>query len=75
MIQLYQEIIKLMIECSDTSELGSFFMDTYFATSKAEKFPRGNTCCQIFVSYKVFVFVVPIKSKSEVPLAFKLFAK
>ena len=52
-----------------------FFMDTFFATSKAGKSPRGNTCCQIFVSDKGFLFGVPMNRKSEVPLALKLFAK
>ena len=50
-------------------------MDTFFATSKAVKSSIGNTCCQLFVSDKGFVFVVPMKSTSEVPLALKLFAK
>ena len=52
-----------------------FFMDTFFATSKIQKSTRGNTCCQLFVSDKGFVYVVPMKSKSEVPQAVKQFAK
>ena len=52
-----------------------FFMDTFFATKKAGKSSRGNTCCQLFVSDKGFVYVVPMKSKSEVPAALKMFAK
>ena len=52
-----------------------FFMDTFFATSKAGKSSRGNTCCQLFVTDKGFVYVVPMKSKSEVLQAVKLFAK
>ena len=50
-------------------------MDAFFAASKAGKLLIGNTCCQIFVYERGFVFVVPMKNKSEVPLAFKLFAK
>ena len=41
-----------------------FFMDTFFATSKAGKSSRGNTCCQLFVTDKGFVYVVPMKTKS-----------
>jgi hypothetical protein len=52
-----------------------FFMDTFFATKKSNKSSRGNTCMQLFVSDKSFVYVVPMKSKSEVPAALKLFAK
>ena len=56
--------------------IGKFsFMDTFFATSKAGKSSRVNTCCQLSVSDKGFVFVVLMKKKSEVPLALKLFAK
>ena len=51
------------------------FMDTFFDTSKAGKLLRGNNFYRIFVSDKAFVFVVPMKKKSEVPLALKLFAK
>ena len=28
-----------------------FFMDTFFATKKATKYTRGNTCCQIFATH------------------------
>jgi hypothetical protein len=52
-----------------------FFMDTFFATKKANKSSRGNSCMQLFVSDKSFVFVVPMKSKADVPAALKLFAK
>ncbi len=50
-------------------------MDTFFATSKAGKSSRGNTCCQLFVTDKGFVYVVPMKTKSEVMQAVKQFAK
>ena len=57
-------------------QIGQFlFMDTFFATSKAGKLSIGNTCCQIFISDKSFVFDVPIKIKSGVPLSLNLFAK
>jgi hypothetical protein len=52
-----------------------FFMDTFFATKKAGKSSRGHSCCQLFVTDKGFVYVVPMKSKSEVLQAVKQFAK
>ena len=52
-----------------------FFMDTFFATKKAGKSSRGNTCCQLFVTDKGYVYVVPMKSKSDVLQAVKQFAK
>jgi hypothetical protein len=52
-----------------------FFMDTFFATKNAGKSSRRNTCCQLFVSDKGFVYVVPMTSKMEVPQAVKEFAK
>ena len=51
-----------------------FFTDTFYVTKKA-KSKRGNLAMQLFVSDKGFVFVVPMKSESEFPLALKLFAK
>jgi len=52
-----------------------FFMDTFFATKKAGKSSCGHTCCQLFVTDKGFVYVVPMQSKSEVLQAVKQFAK
>jgi hypothetical protein len=52
-----------------------FFMDTFFATKKAGKSSRSNTCCQLFVTDKGYVYVVPMKSKAEVLQAVKQFAK
>jgi hypothetical protein len=52
-----------------------FFMDTFFATKKAGKSSRGHACCQLFVTDKGFVYVMPMKSKSEVLRAVKQFAK
>jgi hypothetical protein len=51
-----------------------FFTDTFFVTKKA-KSQRGNICMQLFVSDKGFVYVVPMKSKSDFPFALKQFAK
>ena len=48
-----------------------FYMDTFFATSKGSKSSRGNLCCQLFVTDKGFLYVVPMKRKSEVMLAVK----
>ncbi len=44
---------------------GYFYMDTLFATSKAGKSSRGNTCAQLFVSDKDFVYVVPLKKEGQ----------
>ena len=52
-----------------------FFMDTFFATKKGGLSSRGHTCCQLFVTDKGFIYVVPMKRKSEVLLAIKQFAK
>ena len=53
-----------------------FYMDTFFATQKKGfKSSRGNTCCQLFVSDRGFVYVVPMKSRKEVLQAVKMFAK
>jgi hypothetical protein len=52
-----------------------FFMDTFFATKNASKSTRNNTCCQLFVTDKGFVYVVPLKSKANVLDAVKQFAK
>ena len=52
-----------------------FFMDTFFSTKNAGKSTRKNTCCQLFVTDKGFVYVVPMKSKVNVLDAVKQFAK
>ena len=52
-----------------------FFMDTFFATKKGGQSSRGHTCCQLFVTDKGFIYVVPMKKKYEVLLAIKQFAK
>jgi hypothetical protein len=52
-----------------------FFMDTFFVTKKSRRSCRGHTCMQLFVTDKGFVYVVPMKSKSELSKAIKLFAK
>ena len=52
-----------------------FFMDTLFATTKAGKSSRGNSCCQLFVTDKGFLDAIPLKARSEVILALKEFAK
>ena len=50
-------------------------MDDLFLSKIAKKFPRSDTYCQLFVTDKGIVRVVPIKSKSEVLLEIKQFAK
>ena len=52
-----------------------FFMDTFLAMKKGGTSSRVNTCCQLFVMDKGFIYVVPMKRKSEVLLAIKQFAK
>ena len=52
-----------------------FYMDTFFASKKKGKSTRGNTCCQLFVTDKGFIYVVPMRRKSDVPAAIKQFAK
>ena len=53
----------------------NFFMDTFFATKKGGRSSRGHTCCQLFVTDKGFLYVVPMCRKSEVLQALKQFAK
>jgi len=52
-----------------------FFMDTFFATKEAGKSSRGHTCCQLFVTDKGFIYVLPMKSKADVLSAVKEFAR
>lgn len=52
-----------------------FFMDTFFATRKAGASSRGHTCCQLFVTDKGFVYVVPMPTKADVLKALKQFVK
>ena len=51
-----------------------FFSGTFFVTKKAVS-TRGNTCMQMYVSDKGFVFVAPMKSKSEFIDSLRMFAK
>ena len=52
-----------------------FFMDTFLATKKGGKSSRVNTCCQLFVSDKSYLFAVPMNARREVFSAVKRFAK
>ena len=52
-----------------------FSTDTFFANKKGGQSSRGHTCCQRFVADRGFIYVVPMKRKSEVLLAIKQFAK
>ena len=40
-----------------------FFTNTLFATN--HKSTRGNKCCQVFVSGKIYICVCPMKSQDE----------
>ena len=50
-------------------------MDTFFTTKKGGRSSRGHTCCQLFVTDKGFLYVVPMHRKSEVLQVIKQFAK
>ena len=52
-----------------------FFMDTFFATKKGGRSSQGHICCQLFVTDKGFIYVVPMRRKSEVLQVIKQFAK
>jgi hypothetical protein len=52
-----------------------FFMDTFYAAKHGGKSSRGHTCCQLFVTDKSFVYVVPRRKKEEVLQAIKQFDK
>ena len=52
-----------------------FYMDTLKATDKGSKSSRGNIYCQLFITDQGFLYVVPMKARSEVILAVKKFAK
>ena len=41
-------------------------MDKFFATNKSGKKSRGNIYCQVLFTDKGFIYVVTMKSKSEV---------
>ena len=50
-------------------------MDTFFATKKGGQSSRRHTCCQLFVTDKGFVYIIPMRRKSKVLQAIKQFAK
>ena len=50
-------------------------MDTFFATKKGGRSSCGHTCCQLFITDKGFLYVLPMRRKSEVLQAIKQFAK
>ena len=52
-----------------------FFTDTFFASKTASTSIRGNTCMQIFVTDKGYVFVVAMKRKGDAHKAYKRFFK
>ena len=45
------------------------------ATRKAHRSTRGNTCCQLFVSDKGYIYVVPMATRSMLLHALKRFVK
>jgi hypothetical protein len=51
------------------------YMDTLFATKKGGISSRGHTQCQLFVTDRGFIYVVPMKKKGEILLSMKQFAK
>ena len=50
-------------------------MDMFFAMSKGRKYSCQHTCCQLFVTDKGFLYIVPMKQKSEVLQAVKQLSK
>ena len=50
-------------------------MDTFFATKKGGRSTRAHTCCQLFITDKGFIYIVPMRRKSKVLQAIKQFAK
>ena len=54
---------------------GYFFVDTFFAAEKGGRSSCGHTCCQLFVTDKGFLYVVPMRRKSVVLQSLKQFAK
>ena len=50
-------------------------MDTFFATKKGGQSSRGHMCCQLFVTDKGFVYIIPMRRKSKVLQVIKQFAK
>ena len=50
-------------------------MDTFYATTHGGTTSHGNTCCQLFVTDKGFVYVVPMKGRKDILQAVKQFAK
>ena len=50
-------------------------MDTIFATIKYKNSSRGNTCAQLFVTDKGFVYIVPMTKDSDILQVVKQFAK
>ena len=52
-----------------------FFADTFIFTKKTKCWICGNTCMQIFVRDKGFIFMIAMKSKKEFPKALRRFAK
>ena len=51
------------------------FMDTMFATKKALKSSRGNTCAQIIVTDKGYIGAYPMKTKGDAIHSLKTFCK
>ena len=52
-----------------------FFMDTFFATKKGGQSSQWHTCCQLFITDKGFIYVIPMRRKSEVLQVIMQFAK
>ena len=76
MIQFYQGNYATNDRMLRYKRIKDFFlMDTFFATKKGGQSSRRHSCCQLFVTDKGFIYVVPMKRKSEVLLAIKQFAK
>ena len=47
----------------------------FFVTNRSGKYSISNTCCQLFITDKGYVYVIPMKSKIEVLQGVNQFAK
>ena len=73
-VVVFQQTIKCCVVLQYKRINTHFFMDTFFVTAKAVS-EQKNTCMQLFVSDTGFMYVYPMKSKSEMPMAIKAFVK
>ena len=74
LIPVYHKTTRKMTGCYGTIVLRSI-SSWILSLLPRGKSSCGNTCCQLFITDKGFLHVVPMKRKSEVFIAVKIFAK